>query len=396
MKRFLLILAMFCIALPPVGAEPPQIDANGAPNSKTKSILGLKAAADGLFEIGVGTSLDAMKGAAETELVVREFGYLTPENCLKPAAVMPTLEAMNFDKPDAYFDYAKRHGLKVVGHCLVWAKDDRTPPWFFVEKNDDGTQRKATREELLKRMKLYIEFVVERYADRVDQWDVVNEVLADGPILYRKSGWLEAFGGPEFVVEAFKAAHAADPTATLIYNDYRCELDAKRRDLLTLIDYLQKKGTPVHAIGLQGHYELDEIPFADLETTLNEIRKRGLKVVISEVDIDVVKRGKWYAEDGKYRDELKSYNPYADGLPAELEKRQAEQYGRLFKLYAKHSDIIERVTFWGLQDGASWLNYFPWDRANYPLLFDRGLATKPAYDAVIDALLARQHELKGD
>ena len=232
-------------------------------------------------------------------------------------------------------------------------------------------------------------------ADQVDQWDVVNEVLADGPPLYRQSGWLETFGGPEFVVEAFKAAHAADPTATLIYNDYRCELDSKRSDLLTLIDYLQEKGAPVDAIGLQGHYELDEVPFAELEITLNEIRKRGLKVVISEIDIDVVGRSKWYAEDGKFRDELKTYNPYTDGLPAELEKRQAEQYGQLFQLYAKHSDIIERVTFWGLHDGVSWLNYFPWNRTNYPLLFDSSLATKPAYDAVIAALLKRQRELKG-
>ena len=163
MTRFLLTLALSCCALPQVAAAFPQIDASEEADTETNSTSGLKAAADGLFEIGVGASLNSMKGAAETELVLRHFNYLTPENCLKPAAVMPTLEAINFNKPDAYFKYAQQHGLKVVGHCLVWAKDDRTPPWFYVAKNDDGTKRKATRKELLKRMQLYITTVVERY-----------------------------------------------------------------------------------------------------------------------------------------------------------------------------------------------------------------------------------------
>jgi endo-1,4-beta-xylanase len=42
-----------------------------------------------------------------------------------------------------------------------------------------------------------------------------------------------------------------------------------------------------------------------------------------------------------------------------------------------------------LHDGQSWLNYFPWQRVNHPLLFDRAGQPKPAYDAVIEALSAR-------
>jgi endo-1,4-beta-xylanase len=43
------------------------------------------------------------------------------------------------------------------------------------------------------------------------------------------------------------------------------------------------------------------------------------------------------------------------------------------------------VTFWGLHDGISWKNDFPiGGRTNYPLLFDRNLAPKPAYDRLLE------------
>ena len=79
-------------------------------------------------------------------------------------------------------------------------------------------------------------------------------------------------------------------------------------------------------------------------------------------------------------------NPYKDGCPPEILKRQAEQYARLFQIFQKYSDQILRVTFWNLHDGQSWLNYFPWQRVNHPLLFDRDGKPKPAYEAVLKEL----------
>ena len=160
--------------------------------------------------------------------------------------------------------------------------------------------------------------------------------------------------------------------------------------MLTLAKLLLSQDVPVHAIGIQGHYEFGEVPYEEIETTFEEIRRLGLKVMISEVDIDVVKRGKWWADDGKHREELKSFDPYKDGLTPELESELAAQYGKLFELYARNADVVERVTFWGLHDGANWLNHYPWERKNHALLFDRELKKKPAYHAVIKALLKHQ------
>jgi endo-1,4-beta-xylanase len=346
----------------------------------------LKDAAHGLFNIGVGLSDRIAEHPADWPLLTTQFNSATPENCMKPAAVQPTADAFQFELPDQFVAFAHEHKLRIVGHCLVWAKDDRTPPWFF----QDG-DKAVSKEVLLQRMKTYIDTVVGRYRGRIDSWDVVNEALDDGPNDLRPSGWVTACGD-EFLVKAFEYAHAADPDAMLIYNDYNNEQSGKREKLIRVIRMLKDRGAPVHAIGLQGHYELDQIPLKDLEATLVAARELGVKVVVSELDIDVVLRGRWWADGGKYREELAKYDPYRDGCPPEILQRQADQYAQLFKLFAQHGDVIDRVSFWNLHDGQSWLNYFPWTRVNHPLLFDRQGEPKPAYGAVIEALQSRPKE----
>jgi endo-1,4-beta-xylanase len=340
----------------------------------------VSAAQAGLFEIGVGISDRIPQRTNDWPLLMAQFNGVTPENCMKPAAIQPAEGQFNFALADAFVDFAGQRGLKVVGHCLVWAKDDRTPEWFFR----DG-DKPASRELLMNRMRHHIETEVGRYRGRIWMWDVVNEALDDGTNYLRPSGW-EKLLGEDFIADAFRIAHEADPKALLVYNDYNNELPAKREKLIRLVRSLKSKDVPVHAVGLQGHYEIDRVPFADLEATLNAMRELDVKVVVSELDIDVIPRSRWWAEGGKYRDELAKLNPYAEGCPPEILQRQAEQYGQLFRLFRKHADVIERVSFWNLHDGDSWLNYFPWRRVNHPLLFDRERKPKPAFDAVVKAL----------
>ena len=285
--------------------------------------------------------------------------------------------------PDAFVNFALSNQLKVVGHTLVWAKDDRTPPWF----TKDG-EKPASRELLLSRMKEHIETVVGRYRGKIAMWDVVNEALDDGAEYLRPSAWSKACG-EDFIVKAFEYAHAADPDAILIYNDYNNELPAKLPKMIRLIEMFRERKVPVHAIGLQGHYELDSVPFDAIEKALSTMKSMGMKVVVSELDIDVVPRARWWANGGAERETLAKVNPYKDGCPPEILQRQAEQYARLFAIFSKYSDQILRVTFWNLHDGQSWLNYFPWQRVNHPLLFDRNGEPKPAYDAVLRELKKR-------
>ncbi len=340
----------------------------------------LREAAAKWFTIGVGVNDRIPVRTNDHPLLFAQFNSVTPENCMKPAAVQAEEGRWNFALADAFVDFASRNQLKIVGHCLVWAKDDRTPGWFAQDAD-----RPARRETLLQRMRQHIATVAGRYRGRIAAWDVVNEALDDGTNYLRPSAWSRACG-EEFIVKAFEWTHAADPQARLVYNDYNNELPGKREKMVRLVRSLKLQGVPLHAIGLQGHYEIDRVPLSELEATLVAMRELGVKVVVSELDIDVIPRSRWWADGGSHREELAKLDPYRDGCPPEILQRQAAQYAQLFRLFRKYAEVIERVTFWNLNDGQSWLNGFPWRRVNYPLLFDRLGHPKPAFEAVTKAL----------
>ncbi len=347
--------------------------ANAAPPS-------LREASKGLFPIGLGLADRIASQPGDWALLTNQFSMVTPENCMKPARVQASEGQWDFALADSFVNFSSEQKLNIVGHCLVWAKDDRTPEWFFRE----GAQP-VSRERLLDRMRKHIETVVNRYKGRIAMWDVVNEALDDGTNYLRSSGWERACG-EEFLFKAFEYAHQADPQATLIYNDYNNELPAKREKMLQLVRAMKARGVPLHAVGLQGHYELDSIPFDEIEATIVAVKGLGLKIVVSELDIDVIPRSRWWADGGKHREELSKLDPYRDGCPPDILQRQAEQYARLFAIFRRHHDVVARVSFWNLHDGQSWLNTFPWKRVNHPLLFDRLGNPKPAFGAVMKAL----------
>jgi endo-1,4-beta-xylanase len=328
------------------------------------------------FPIGVGISDQIPRRSQDWPLLKSQFTIITPENCMKPVAIQPEAGAWKFEATDTFVNFAVSNNLKVVGHTLVWAKDDRTPAW--INEID-------SREKLLQTMKTHIDAVVGRYKGKIAMWDVVNEALDDGTNYLRPSTWSKLCG-EDFIVKAFEYAHAADRNALLIYNDYNNESGAKFQKTVRLIESLRAKSVPIHAIGLQGHYELDSVPFDAIEKALAEMKRLNMKVVVSELDIDVIPRARWWANNGAERTELAKQNPYANGCPPEILQRQADQYAKLFAIFNKYRDTIIRVSFWNLHDGQSWLNYFPWNRVNHPLLFDREGKPKPAYHAVIKEL----------
>ena len=337
-----------------------------------------KFAKDFAVGVGLGGSVPADYSPAELAIVLDHFAMLTPANCMKMAAVQRDEGAFDFAEADAFVAFATANKLPVVGHTLVWARDDATPAWVF--KDGDGP---AARELVLKRMRQHIEALAGRYKGRVAQWDVVNEALADEDGGYlRPSKWLD-LGGPDFIAKAFEYAHAAAPDAVLIYNDYLTERPAKRERLLRLLRQLLDRKAPVHAVGLQGHFELDRVPLKDVDDTLVAIGGLGLKAMITEMDVAVVPRERWYADGGKHRAEMAKWDPYKDACPPDVLARQAAQYADLFRLFRRHADVIERVTFWDLHDGRSWLNDFPWKHTEHPLLFDREQRPKPALRAVL-------------
>ncbi len=126
--------------------------------------------------------------------------------------------------------------------------------------------------------------------------------------------------------------------------------------------------------------------------TIEAFAALGLKVNISELDVDVLPRTTRSdsADVSATAASVAAANPYASGLPDDVQTALATRYAELFKVFIAHHSSMERVTLWGVTDGGSWLNNFPArGRTNYPLLFDRAGKPKKAYSAVINAATAQ-------
>src|SRR5271165_4229243 len=119
-------------------------------------------------------------------------------------------------------------------------------------------------------LRKHIAAVVGHYKGRVKQWDVVNEAISDTPDeLLRQSPWLKAIG-EDYIAEAFRAAHDADPDAILVYNDYGIERKGKREKALKLLKSLIEKKVPVQAVGIQGHWRMSTLDVAEVEEAIKQ------------------------------------------------------------------------------------------------------------------------------
>jgi len=362
--------------------------AHQQPAVQAQSASTLKDAFAGVFRVGAAlnanqfTERDA-KGAA---LVKAQFNTTTPENVLKWEVVHPQPTTYDFGQSDRYVAFGEANGMFIVGHTLVW--HSQTPRWVFQDANGAP----LTRDALLARMRDHIQTVVGRYKGRVKGWDVVNEALNEDGTM-RRSPWLTIIGD-DFIEKAFQYARDADPAAELYYNDYNLEAAAKRNGAAELVKRLKAKGIPIAAVGSQTHEKLyNTATAAKLDTTISVLGALGVKVNITELDVDVLPAATQNrtADVGVTAQQGMSaaVNPYANGLPDAVQQALARRYADLFSVFVKHRGTVDRVTFWGVGDGDSWLNNWPMrGRTNYPLLFDRQDAPKPAFDAVLQS--ARQ------
>ena len=299
---------------------------------------------------------------------------------MKWEIVHPHPGTYDFSLADKYVEFGQQNHMFIIGHNLVW--HSQVPQWVFEDENRNPVSRKV----LLKRMRDHIRKVVGRYKGRINGWDVVNEALNEDGTL-RQSLWMKIIGD-DYIEKAFRYAHEADPQAELYYNDYSLENEAKRKGALELVRKLKAKGVPITGVGLQDHVNMDWPTADQIDATITEFGKLGVKVMITELDVDVLPAATSsqtadvslnVASDPKL-------NPYPNGLPEPVQQELSKRYADLFGTYGKHCGLVSRVTFWGVTDKESWKNNWPVKgRTNYPLLFNRDAQPKPAFGAVIQA-----------
>lgn len=316
-------------------------------------VIGTAAAGGG----HVGTGADPFQVDAEyRELLGVEFSSVTPENQLKWEYVHPEPDTYDFEAADDIVAFAQERGMVVRGHTLLW--HSQNPGW--LEEGD------YTPDELRAILHDHITTVVGRYAGRIAQWDVANEILDDaGRLRTEDNIWLRELGSG-IVADAFRWAHEADPEAVLFLNDYGAEaVNAKTDAYLVLVQELLADGVPVHGFGAQAHLSLEDGPPGDgVRENLGRFADLGLATAITELDVRIA----------------------LDGEPATAGElaRQADYY----------RDVVEgclavegctSLTVWGFTDRYSWVpSFFPGLGA--AALLDEDYTSKPAYDAVAEAL----------
>ena len=322
----------------------------------------------------IGTALDFRRPdeftPEELALITSQFNAITPENSMKPGPVHPQEDTWNWTQPDALVSFCADKGIKTIGHNLVW--HSQTNPWFFEN---------ATRDVALARLRTHIHTLVGRYKGRMSGWDVVNEAINDGGDAttgatenLRHSQWLQTVG-PDFLTQAFRFAREADPDVALHYNDYSIESGFKHQSSLVLLKRLIADGAPITTVGIQGHFSLTGLTperYQQIDEAIAHYKALKLKVAITELDVTLTGAGGGQLGGG------------GRGTPpppptTEQLQAQAEAYAKLFGIFVKHRDAVDRVTFWGLHDRRSWRS------GQSPLAFDRDGKPKPALDAIVAA-----------
>ena len=369
MKKLLLGLILATVGGTSVFAQWRQVD--------PRENVGLKDAYKDYFTIGVALNQRNVSDDAQKALVLKQFNSVTAENDWKPGEIHPKEGVWNFEKADKIADFCRQNGIKMRGHCLCW--HSQFADWMFTDKKG----KPVKKEVFYERLRDHIHTIVKRYKDVVYAWDVVNEAMADDnqfgprfpfgrgqePSPYRQSRHFQLCGD-EFIAKAFQFAREADPDVLLFYNDYSCVDNGKRERIYNMVKKMKDAGVPIDGIGMQGHYNIYFPEEDQLEKAIVRFKEIVKHIHITELDLRM---------NNESGGQLMFSRGEAKPMPEYMGTLQTDQYARLFKMFRKHADVIDNVTFWNLGDKDSWLGV-----NNHPLPFDENYRPKACFRAIRD------------
>lgn len=325
----------------------------------TAELRGLKH----LSDYPIGTAINLKSTLADSKKLMhtqKEFNSITAENNMKMFRLLPKENEYDWEATDALVAFAEQNEMRLFGHALVWHSG--TPQWVKDRMAKDSLWANSFLTE-------YINTVVSKYKGKVAGWDVVNEPMETQGNMLRSTEWFKALGS-DYIAQAFYAAHAADPKATLFLNDFNLERDTlKLKGFLHLVEQLQSNNVPINGLGFQMHYRMD-IPDSLIFQSLQKAAATGLKIHLSEVDLIFNKHNDSQAGG------VQTYENYTE----EMAQAQAAKYKNLVAIYHKAVPKGQRygITFWGFNDRDTWIK--PFFKINdWPTLFDEQLNPKEAY-----------------
>jgi len=319
------------------------------------------------FFIGMAIKASQLTSGSPYDVILKnEFSSISAEYEMKMDQISTASGVYNWTVADKIVAYGNSNGINVHGHALVW--HNSVPTWL---KNFSGTDAEFALE-----VKKYITDVVTHYAGKVKSWDVVNEAVDDNGGAMRNTIFLQRMGA-NYVKDCFQwaknaAIAAGDTKLLLFYNDYATSTNIPKQDkVFSIIDDL-KANNLIDGVGFQMHNTYLSPTKAQIETDLNKTVAKGLKIHVSELDIQV--------------------NQSNDITTFTNERRllQKEKYKEIVKIYnALPAASKYALTVWGMKDNESWIPFstelnHPGD--DWPLLYDSNFAIKSSHTGFLEGL----------
>lgn len=323
------------------------------------------------WEAGSDRHKDPFQDEAYMDIVKSECGILVAENEFKRYTLQPVAGPYKFDRANRISKFANTNSIDLRGHTLLWNRNEFIPKWVQELDFNAHTAEAHLRE--------YFSDVISHFGDQVYSWDVVNETIAPETGVQRDTVFSGALGS-DLIDLAFRIAREYAPKTQLVYNDFMSwETHSRkhRKGVLEMLADLRKRGTPIDALGIQGHLGT----FAgDFETGYRDAADRDEWVKflqeVKDMDYDVI---------------ITEFDVNDEKLPADISKRD-----RIVADYAK--DYLDRtlaftnvkeILTWGLVDQHSWLQTW-WPREDgldkRPTPYDMNYRPKPLRAAIAKSM----------
>ncbi|MGA3106361.1 MAG: endo-1,4-beta-xylanase [Terriglobales bacterium] len=343
-------------------------------------------------EMLIGTAVRpwALSEAAYSSTLAREFNMVEPEDALKWETIHPQAQTYDFSQGDQVVDFARRHGMKVRGHTLVWHQQN--PKWL--------TEGKFGSSELAEILEKHIKIVVGHYRGKIFAWDVVNEAFDEvHPGELRSTIWRDqpgislteeaggSTGGPgnsgdssrsgsaanrknasyAYIERCFRWAHEADPQALLFYNEAEAEAVNRKSDAIyAMVRDFRERGVPIDGVGFQMHVANLHADVGSISNNIKRFTALGVQVQITEMDVAL------------------PVDAAGNATPEDLQ-RQADVYRQIANACLSYRGCMAIQT-WGFTDKYSWIGSHSKHKQGAALLFDKDYRPKPAYEALREAL----------
>jgi GH35 family endo-1,4-beta-xylanase len=262
--------------------------------------------------------------------------------------------------PDLCLEYCEKYNIKPKAHCLVY--DVWAPDWV---PEDVSGSKKAYRERIRQ--------LAERYRDRIEDWEVINETLI--PFQSRNHA---LFKEPDYLEWSFDTAKEFFPGNRLLLNEatqwiWGENFNYNRSQYYLLIERLLGMRIRVDGIGMQFHmfYEQEQEEALSpayynprrIYDTLDCYAQFNKPVQITEITIPA------YSEN------------------TIDEETQAAITKNLYRMWFSHKSV-ESIVWWNLVDGYAYVrDGSAWnENIYYGGLLRHDLSPKPAWHNIRDLI----------